>query len=176
MCRCTETLPSYSNTQVRKAPFAFYENKYLPFFRFVFFYFLSSPKETMSPCSHVSSVLKINSPKYQTVPVVLNSVPYPLNILNRNTLGESWFVFDMWESPVYTCLSLLSSSVSLWSRSLHRLFLFSLAVQHFGVADLQLDNVRYASLFTLQYSGVASSPLPSAQPSHFAFKSVTERI
>lgn len=108
MCRCTETIPSYPNTQVRNALFTLYGNvlKYLFAFFPVcgFFYFLVAPKK-LSPRLNVSSVLKINSPKYQTVPVILNSVPYPPNILNKSTFGEKRLVFGMWKSPIYTCIS-----------------------------------------------------------------------
>lgn len=57
-------------------------NVYLLFW-LVFFNFLSSSKETVILCLMSAMYYKSNSLKYQTVPVILNSVTYLLKILCR---------------------------------------------------------------------------------------------
>lgn len=146
-------------------------NIYLLFFQFVgFFISLVAPMK-LSPRLNVSSVLKINSPKYQTVPVILNSVPYPPNILNRSTFGEKRLVFGMWKSPLYTCISPLLeckflnqiSTQTIFSPSMFSVFnsmIYSWICQlvHFAVLWLGFKSSTLLPAFTLQ------------------FKSVTERI
>lgn len=148
MCRCMETTPSYSNTQVRNGLLIFYDivllymHAYCILFScFLLLIGLVAPRIS-DPTSHVSSLVKIQQtelPKSQTVLGTINSVAYLPNICIEVCLKKNG-LYSIGNFSIQ-CL-LLSFRAQFLNQISTQAVFFSLSFSWclvFSFFDLQLD-------------------------------------
>lgn len=171
MCRCMETIPSYSNTQVRnvllilQTPCFYICMHSIPCFLALYFSLVQQFQESVTPHLNVSSLVKIQQTelsKYQTILGSTNSVAYLLNICIEVRLKKNGLYLI--GNFSIQCLLLCFRVYFLNQISTQAVF-FSLSLS----SGVQCSNsLIYGQTCWSVYFATASSDLPSSQPSCFS--------